>query len=148
MKMNAKLTHHSIKLTLCIAAIMPLSGCAPSHFPDSRYAALSASAESNPAPEAIVGMWHRRDQSGNTNSFFFKPDGTGYSKAKIVFEGYGDSPLAEFKYWYTGGGAWMNSNSVRFRLANGSLLVNWVVAPTGLDPGHIIETVYERVPQG
>jgi hypothetical protein len=103
-----------------------------------RFAPLRASAEPNPAEDAIVGMWHRRGEAGfeqTSISLLFRRNGEGMIKeltsigphgkihATVTMGGVvGDKSPVSFTYRYLGNGAWLDSLGCTYWLSNGHLL--------------------------
>ncbi len=114
---------------LIAAVILPLalSSCVLSNS-DPNFAALANTAEANPSPTAIVGMWHRRDTrampGGSTMSFLFQSDGTMISQGRSKLAGADMGRTVEtHRYYYAGGGIWlMADDRGKFALSQGHLL--------------------------
>lgn len=111
---------------------------------DNRYAALEPHIESDPAPNAIVGMWHRRRaEFKDRASILFTSDGTVHMKFKSNFS----DATRKMPYNYTGNGVWLVQTEAygvnwSYQLANGSLI------ETVKSPGSVIKNVYDRVSPG
>ncbi len=114
---------------LSVCALLSLAtSCA---FIDPNYQKLLPLAETNPDPEAIVGMWHRKstDYIGAIyrQSYLFNRDGTGllafHSSDFLLGATEQDLP---FTWKYHGGGVWKsrftNGASIELRLSQGKLL--------------------------
>jgi hypothetical protein len=92
-----------------------------------QYALLHAQAETDPHPDAIVGMWHK--QGGprapeSKTSVLFRRDGTGMEKEFRVYPDRPrvDVPPVTFTYRYKGNGLWMDSGGDKYWLSSGFLL--------------------------
>lgn len=93
---------------LLLAATCLLASCAT----DKGYSTLAATAEKNPAKDAITGMWHRKWSDGmglkHQVSILVRPDGTGLES----FHGDGwaiggeQEMVMPFKWEYRGTGVW------------------------------------------
>lgn len=124
---------------------------------DTEYKALAATAETNPSKDAIVGMWHRREDDGGNlavdirtrTSVLFKPDGTTVSTWQMIVDGVSETPAdskpTAGRWTYTGNGLWQwtfpsypNMRPTQVRLSGGRLLVS------GGQGGFTGNHVYER----
>jgi hypothetical protein len=135
---------HSL-LTL-LAALLTLSSCA--NF-DLEYSKLEAVAETNPKPDAIVGMWHRKATDGwglqLRQSFLFNRDGTGvdsyYHSDWMIGQA---EQTTRFTWNYAGNGVWRTKSTEahgatwELRMSQGKLIRK---APA------LAREVLERVPQ-
>ena len=77
---------------------------------DTGFERLEATAATNPSRDAIVGMWHRNEDSTLMTSYLFSGDGTGVYRGVFkdpdpIFNLSDESQL-DFKWTYTGGGYW------------------------------------------
>jgi hypothetical protein len=113
---------------------------------------LELKVETNPNPNAIVGMWHLREVdsiSKSTSSLFFSKNGRMLQTTRVDVKMFGmemakEVPVHPAKYGYDGDGWWSIrgiERSFRFRLAEGKLL-NYTVRKNGKN--HV--NVYVRVP--
>jgi len=110
---------------------------------DPNFDALLATAETNPNPDAILGMWHRRiDNGGNwaidiksRTSWLFTADGKCVTRNQTYIDGQlqhystGSGEGVQLTWEYGGDGLWrikkeeFNTNIIRtFRISNGKLL--------------------------
>jgi hypothetical protein len=134
---------HSL-LTL-LAALLTLSSCA--NF-DLEYSKLEAVADTNPKPDAIVGMWHRKATDGwglqLRQSFLFNRDGTGvdsyyHSDWMIGMQ----EATYKFTWKYAGNGVWrtqspdISNYDWEWRISQGKLIRK----------GSLAREVMERVAQ-
>lgn len=96
------------KLLSLLAISALLSSCATY---DLEYKQLEAAAETNPRPDSIVGMWHRKASDGMglqlRQSVLFSRDGTGlysyYHRDWVIGEA---DQVHRFTWTYAGGGIW------------------------------------------
>lgn len=100
-------------ITLCC-----LPGCAA--WFDPRQKELEPYVETNPSPQAIVGLWHHRHPSESTAStVLFRENGTGIWKPK-------GGGTVSFSYVYTGNGVWKRETNDglnhTYKIAKGKLL--------------------------
>ena len=118
---------------LAFAVASSLSSCGTYYASDPDYPRLIAHAESNPRPDAIVGMWHRQLTvlgSPSYESLLVQANGT-------VIERESHTPLilpwpieSQTRVWtwkYSGNGVWMlihpnGQDSWNYRLAQNHLL--------------------------
>lgn len=144
--------HHSHKFRFAKSALLltvfaTLVGC---KIVDPGYDALVASADKDPDPLAVVGMWHRPDRGGLTEgivmSMLLKRDGNGHVDAVVRTAGVlGDArirhEIGDFRWTYDGNGIWSLRNAAGrvdyCRMSGGKLLREYHSVPWFL--------VYERV---
>ncbi|MGV3660427.1 MAG: hypothetical protein ACO1TE_09575 [Prosthecobacter sp.] len=113
---------------------------------DPGYLELEKTADRNPSPDAIVGMWHRVDSrkvlKDSTTSYLFKSDGTMHALNQTLLLGMGGSaPRQSNHYYYAGNGVWRLRNSnIQYRISHGKLLFHWAVPQTY----ELIRYVFER----
>ena len=114
--------------SLALPAMICLTGCVTNNvYTSSQFAALRLRAEINPAPDAIVGMWHREntgEPNGYAVSVLFRKNGYGMIKQSRVHP---DGRLIELDplrvtYQYAGNGMWFDPVGNTYRLADGDLL--------------------------
>jgi hypothetical protein len=137
------------KLRPIIVLLLLVPGVSCSTY-DSEYRELAAVAETNPKPQAIVGMWHRRASDGwgmqVRESYLFNRDGTGlldyHHRDPLV--GTEDKTMP-FTWTYAGGGIWKTkytdpdpaySYIPEWRISQGKLLLKG-----GLGHSEVMERV-------
>jgi hypothetical protein len=134
----------SLTTTLLILAVFSaLTSCA---FIDPNYQNLLPLAEKNPAPDAIVGMWHRKstDYLGGMyrQSYLFNRDGTGILSFHTSDFLLGSSEQNLSLVWkYHGGGIWKYTQegaTFTLRLSQGKLLRTY-----GISAFDVLEKVAE-----
>jgi len=120
--------HRSLLRFLSALALpLILSQCVLSNT-DPGFAALERTAEVNPSPRAIRGMWHRQDTRAltgdSTTSMLFRSDGTVLSKGQMVMMGrVKDAPVEVRRYSYAGRGVWkINGTNATAKISQGKLL--------------------------
>lgn len=142
------------RLTFILAILLSIPGCSATLYSD-EYKSLAGAVETNPAEDAVIGMWSRREIFGSTvanNAILFRGDHTGLTKFTaddsdplLGWMGSSDdlkSEIGTFQWEYAGGGVWRMKNARgrvdECRMAQGKLLrvFNWY------GPKHY---VYERV---
>lgn len=118
-----------------VSGIMLNSCVAP--YLDPQYEALLAHVESNPQPTRILGLWHRRDDSGGNwavdiktrTTMLFRSDGTALSRSVMRSNGQETNVYSGTLSWtYRGSGIWetVSSNGVTstYRYAKGKILMS------------------------
>lgn len=120
-----------------------LTGCG-ANIVTGEYKQLQPFIEPNPPPDAVVGMWTRREAFGSTvanNSILFRGDHSGLTKLTaddsdpiLGWMGSSDdlkSEIGAFQWEYAGSGVWRMKNARgrvdECRLAQGKLMrvFNW-----------------------
>jgi len=104
---------YTVRWVALICALI-LSCCATPLTVDPEFHALMATAEVNPNPNRIVGLWHRRDnQAGNwaidistRGTMLFRSDGTGLSRFVMRADGEVKEYEGPLKWSYQGQGGW------------------------------------------
>lgn len=115
---------------------------------DAEYQMLATSAESNPRPDAILGMWHaktyREDGMIIASTILFKKDQTGYWDDLSTGNEWHSDKSGRFKWTYASGGIWKTAwDTTRyeseFRIAGSKLL------QLHRDPSGVSSRVWNRV---
>jgi hypothetical protein len=125
---------------------------------DSEFKALETVVETNPRPDAIVGMWHRRENdAGNwavdiktRTTLLFKSDGSSVSRWQMFVDGRPEVSEADAnkhaqsaRWSYSGAGTWLltypGHKPSKMRLSSGKLLI------TGGQAGFVGNHVYTRL---
>ena len=149
--------NHSFRVAT--STIMALSGaacltsCATMNTHISpEFAALQQKVETDPAPDAIVGMWHREARpglSGSQVSLLFRRGGNGMMTQNLVEPDWGFRQVEpiRFTYSYQGNGVWIDSYAQKYRLADGALLREAVQIPINQEQAveANIKDVFQRV---
>jgi hypothetical protein len=115
-------------LILLATTLLLLAAC--TYF-DSSYQDLRSKVSSNPKPDAIEGMWHRKSGPETTgqvhSSLLFKSDGTAMSDFYHTDFLVRRENRKNFRWSYQGQGFWMTQgsdvNGVLWRLAQDKLLM-------------------------
>ena len=122
----------SFGLTQCTISTSPLD--------DPEFKALEAKAETNPSEDAIVGMWHSRNDHASTGpghekirtSLLIKADGSCLMRLHdILHDKASVGSFGPEKWRYEGNGLWLwsspianyNDPPLRIRLSGGKLLM-------------------------
>lgn len=89
-----------LRFILGVCAFVGFSGCITS---DSGVETVKVQIDKSPQPDAIVGLWHRKNEgltSAYSGTFLFKSDGTAY------FTNTSSRAVSNYQYHYQGGGVW------------------------------------------
>jgi hypothetical protein len=123
---------------------------------DPEFKNLASAVETNPKPDAILGMWYRKEDFANfavdirtRNSLLFKPDGTCAQSGQQYVDGVAQVSesdrvklLEQSKWRYLGSGQWeliTPYDVAQIRLASGKLLLS------GGRMGVVGHHVYSRI---
>jgi len=129
------LPSRSVTLYFVLAAMMPcMTSCMA---PSQDYERLLVQAETNPAPDAIIGMWHRNGGWAGEEmwggkvrqSYLFNRDGTGldaYYQTNLLYGIFEQN--TPFTWRYEGNGIWKtigkkSAEGWKIRMSQGNLLL-------------------------
>jgi hypothetical protein len=130
---------------LILLSALGLTSCSSTAL-DPSFKTYEAQVVSNPAPDAIIGLWQRvsiqqlpAGPLDERKSNLFRPDGTGMQKARHRIAGKDfDLPAMAFKWRHEGNGTWsttIDNPAARYRFAGNALL--YYLDTTGLKIRHV-----------